>query len=165
MAVVALVVAFDFEKIKTFISQAGAWGIVLSVVVYALLGMTLVPSEPLTLLLGAMFGPWIALLASGTGNTLAAIVEYYVGRRIGSATNLMEQKEKLPFGLGKLRIDSPLFLIGGRMIPGYGSKVVSFLAGIYHVPLYRYVWTTIIPIFAGSIFFAFGGFGLKNLFH
>ena len=165
MVVVALVVAFDFEKIKTFISQAGAWGIALSIVVYALLGMTLVPSEPLTLLLGAMFGPWIALLASGIGNTLAAIVEYYVGRRIGSATNLMEQKEKLPFGLGKLRIDSPLFLIGGRMIPGYGSKVVSFLAGIYHVPLYRYVWTTIIPIFAGSIVFAFGGFGLKTIFH
>lgn len=165
MVVIGLIVAFDFEKIKTYISHAGVWGLVISVFVYAALGMTFIPSEPLTLLLGAMFGPWVAMLTSWIGNTLAAIVEYYVGKNIGSAANFLEKKEKLPFGLGKLPVDSPWFLIGGRAIPLYGAKAISVVAGVYHVPLFRYIWTTAVTIFFGSLMFSFGGFGLGKLFN
>ena len=56
-----------------------------------------------------------------------------------------------------------MFLIGARMIPGYGPKVVSMMAGIYHVPVLRYLWTTAIPIFAGAALFAFGGRGIALL--
>ena len=165
MVVIGLIVAFDFEKIKAFISQAGIWGLVISVFVYAALGMTFIPSEPLTLLIGAMFGPWAALFTSWIGNTLAAIVEYYIGQRIGSARIVVEKKEKLPFGLGKLPVDSPWFLIGGRAIPLYGAKAISVIAGVYHVPLLRYVWTTAVTILFGSAMFSFGGFGLGKLFN
>ncbi|HCS39883.1 MAG TPA: hypothetical protein DIW44_09915 [Anaerolineaceae bacterium] len=163
MVVIGAIVAFDFERIKTFISHAGIWGLVISVFVYAALGMTFIPSEPLTLLIGAMFGPWTAMIVSWIGNTLAAIVEYYVGQRIGSAANFLEKKEKLPFGLGKLPVDSAWFLIGGRAIPLYGAKAISVVAGVYHVPLYRYIWTTAVTIFFGSLMFSFGGFGLAKL--
>ena len=164
MVVIGAIVAFDFERIKTFISQAGVWGLVISVFVYAALGVTFIPSEPLTLLIGAMFGPWTAMLVSWIGNTLAAIVEYFIGQRIGSAANFLEKKEKLPFGLGKLPVDSPWFLIGGRAIPLYGAKAISVVAGVYRVPLFRYIWTTAVTIFVGSLMFSFGGFGLGKLF-
>jgi uncharacterized membrane protein YdjX (TVP38/TMEM64 family) len=165
MVAIGAIVAFDFEKIKSFISHAGVWGLVISVFVYAALGMTFVPSEPLTLLIGAMFGPWTAMIVSWIGNTMAAIVEYYVGQRIGSAANFLEKKEKLPFGLGKLPVDSAWFLIGGRAIPLYGAKAISVVAGVYHVPLFRYLWTTAVTIFFGSLIFSFGGFGLGKLFN
>lgn len=163
VVVVGLIIAFDFEKIKTFISHAGVWGILISIIIYGLLGFTLVPSEPLTLLIAAMFGPWVAMIASFFGNTLSAIAEYFLGHRIGNATNFIEKKEKLPFGLGKMKIDSPAFLILGRMIPGYGPKAVGIVAGVYHVPFWRYVWTAIIPLAFGSAIFAFGGSGLEKL--
>jgi uncharacterized membrane protein YdjX (TVP38/TMEM64 family) len=166
MIVIGALVAFDFEKIKTFISNAGVWGILISILVYACLGMTFIPSEPLTLLIAAIFGPWVAMLASWVGNTMSAVVEYYIGQRIGSVANFMEIKEKLPFGLGKLKIDSPWFLIGGRAIPLYGAKAISVVAGVYHVPLFKYIWTTAVTVFFGSAIFSFGGFGLsKLLFH
>lgn len=164
MIVIGLIVAFDFEKLKAFISHAGAWGIVISIFVYASLGLTFIPSEPLTLLIGAIFGPWVAMLAAWVGNTLSAVVEYYAGRHIGNAANFLEKKEKLPFGLGKLKVDSPWFLIFGRVIPLYGAKAISVIAGAYHVPLFRYIWTTAVTVFFGSAMFAFGGFGLASLF-
>jgi uncharacterized membrane protein YdjX (TVP38/TMEM64 family) len=164
MVAIGSIVAFDFEKIKAFIGQSGIWGLVVSVFVYAALGMTFIPSEPLTLLIGAMFGPWVAMIVSWIGNTMAAIVEYFIGQRIGSAANFVEKKEKLPFGLGKLPVDSAWFLIGGRAIPLYGAKAISVVAGVYHVPLYRYIWTTAVTIFFGSAMFSFGGFGLGKLF-
>jgi uncharacterized membrane protein YdjX (TVP38/TMEM64 family) len=163
MVLVGVFFTQDMNKIKTFISQAGIWGIVISILIYALLGVTLIPSEPLTLLIGALFGPWLATLIAGTGNTLSAFVEYYLGTHLGSATNFAEKKDKLPFGLGKLKVDSPMFLIGARMIPGYGPKIVSMMAGMYRVPLLRYLWTTAVPIFIGSGIFAFGGFGIGLL--
>lgn len=163
MVLAAIVFTRDMSKIKVFVSQAGAWGILLSIMIYAILGLTLIPSEPLTLFIGALFGPVLATLIAGTGNTLSAFVEYYLGTHIGSATNFNEKKNKLPFNLGNLKVESPLFLIGARLVPGYGPKVVSMLAGIYRVPLLRYLWTTIIPIFLGSAVFAFGGFGVGLL--
>jgi len=163
MALAAVIFATDLNKVKDFISQAGAWGIILSILIYALLGLTLIPSEPLTIFIGALFGPLMATLISWIGNTMSAFIEYYIGTHIGSATNFEEKKNKLPFGLGKLKVESPLFLIGGRMIPGYGPKVVSMLAGIYKVPALRYLWTTAIPIFFGSVIFAFGGAGIGLL--
>jgi len=157
MVLAALFVTQDLNRVKALISQAGVWGIAISIMIYALLGVTLIPSEPLTLFIGALFGPWLATLIAGTGNTLSAFVEYYLGTHIGSATNFEERKDKLPFGLGKMKVESPLFLVGARMIPGYGPKIVSMMAGIYRVPLLRYLWTTAIPIFTGSAIFAFGG--------
>lgn len=165
MVVIGILAAYDLEKIKSLIKQAGMWGIGLSVLVYAALGLTIVPSEPITLLVGALFGPWVALFTATVGNTFAAIVEYFMGRRIGTVSNLEEKKDRLPFGLAKLNINSPLFLIGARMIPGYGPKVVGLFAGVFHVPLWRFIWTTIIPVALGSAIFAFGGFGLHKLFH
>ena len=162
--VVAVFFALDLNKIEAFIARLGVWGILVSILVYALLGLTLIPSEPLTILTGAIFGPLIATLVAGVGNTLSALVEYYLGRKIGQAANFMEQKHKLPFGLGKLPIDSPLFLIAARSIPGYGPKAVSLISGVYHVPILLYLWTSAIPTFIGAAIFAFGGFGIGSLF-
>jgi uncharacterized membrane protein YdjX (TVP38/TMEM64 family) len=163
MVLVGVFFTQDMNKIKAFISQAGIWGIIISILIYALLGVTLIPSEPLTLFIGALFGPLLATLIAGTGNTLSAFVEYYLGTHLGSATNFVEKKHKLPFGLSNLKVESPMFLIGARMIPGYGPKIVSMMAGMYRVPLLRYLWTTAIPIFIGSGIFAFGGFGIGLL--
>jgi uncharacterized membrane protein YdjX (TVP38/TMEM64 family) len=164
MVAIGFVVKYDFGSIKTFITKAGVWGILISIILYASLGATFVPSEPLTLLITAIFGPWVALVTSWVGNTLSAIVEYYIGKHIGNAANFLEKKDKLPFGLSKLRIDSPWFLIGGRIIPLYGAKAISVVAGAYHVPLYRYLWTTAVTILIGSAMFSFGGFGIFSLF-
>jgi len=163
MVVATVLVAADLEQIKALISRAGWWGVGLSVAVYVLLGLTLVPSEPLTLLIGALFGPLAAMLTAGVGNTLASVVVYYFGKKLGKAANFVARKEKLPLGLGKLPVDSPLFLIGARLIPGYGSKAVSLLGGVYHVPLARFLWTTALPTFAGASITAFGGFELGKL--
>jgi membrane protein YqaA with SNARE-associated domain len=106
----------------------------------------------------------IATLVAGTGNTLSALVEYYLGTHVANITNFMERKEKLPWGLSKVKVDSPLFLIGARMVPGVGPKFVSITAGIYRVPFLLYLWTSAVSVFLGAVVFALGGSGLGSLF-
>jgi len=164
MAAAVFFISKDMEAIKSFILQNRALGLSVAVVVYGVLGASLIPSEPLTVLIGAIFGPLIATFIATLGNVLAAYVEYFIGTRVGTAASFTKNRDKLPFGLGKLPVHSPAFLILGRMVPGAGPKLVSFLAGVYHVPLLRYLWTTIIPTALGAAIFAFGGFGIFQFF-
>jgi uncharacterized membrane protein YdjX (TVP38/TMEM64 family) len=96
--------------------------------------------------------------------TFAAMVEYFVGTRIGSATEFERKREKLPFGLDELPVDSIPFLLGGRLLTSVGSKAVSYLSGIYRVPLWRYVWTSALSTLFGAVVFALGGAGLLKIF-
>jgi uncharacterized membrane protein YdjX (TVP38/TMEM64 family) len=166
MLAVTLVARKDMAQIKQFISNSGWWGMMLMVVIYAVLGATPIPSEPLTILAATIYGPLYATLVATLGNLFSALVEYFIGRQVGSVANFEQRREKLPFGLGKFPVDSPVFLILARNLPGYGAKFVSLVAGIYRVPLWRYIWTTVVATLPGAAVVAYGGLGLLHLlFH
>ena len=164
--VIAAIIYFvprNLPQIEAFIEKNGVWGVLFAILLYGLLGLSFIPSDPLTILIGALFGPLIATLVAGVGNTLAAVVEYKLGSGVNQLTNFVEKKEKLPLGLGKLPVNSPVFLICARLLPGYGPKALSVVAGVYKVPMFLYIWTAAVTNFAGAAVFAFGGFGLLGL--
>ncbi len=151
----------DVEK---FILRFGVWGPLISILLYGVLSVTPIPTDPLTILNGALFGPLVGILTSWMGNNFAALIEYYLGKGIGTVTDFEENRSKLPFGLGKYPVDSPLFLICGRFLPGYGAKIVSIVGGVYKVSLWRYIWTASVSNLVGSIMFALGGYSILKLF-
>lgn len=161
--ILIILLARNMTAVRAFIGESGWIGLLVSILIYAILGASPIPSEPLTVLLSTVYGPFAATLVSGTGNLLAALIEYYIGERIGTVASFEERRSRLPFGLGKFPVDSPVFLIVARMLPGYGPKFVSVIGGVYRVPFWRYVWTAAIPTFAGSAIFAYGGFGIIQL--
>ena len=154
---------FNVAKMSDFLQKNENTGYFVCVIVYILLGVTLIPSEPVTLIILAWKGPLIAVLLAVIGNTLAAFAELLIGGSIGDISNFEQKKEKLPFHLGKLPMNSPIFLFLARMLPGFGTKFVSLASGVFHVPLFTYLWTTLAANFVGAIFVVFGGYGLINL--
>lgn len=163
--ILIVVISKDMTQVREFIRNSGWIGLLTSVLLYGILGASPIPSEPLTVLLSSVFGPFNATIAAGVGNLLAAMIEYYIGEHMGRVASFAERREKLPFGLGKIPVESPVFLIVARMLPGYGPKFASLLGGIYRVPIVRYIWTAAIPTFLGAAIFAYGGFGLLQLGH
>jgi uncharacterized membrane protein YdjX (TVP38/TMEM64 family) len=164
MILIAVIATKDMDGIKTFITRSGYWGLPIVVAIYGVMGATVIPSEPLTVIISTLFNPLLATIVAGLGNTLAAVIEYYLGSKLSDAASFDEKRHQLPLGLGKLPVESPVFLMAGRMIPGYGPKLVSVVAGMYKVPITRYIWTTAIPTFIGAALFAYGGYGLISLF-
>jgi uncharacterized membrane protein YdjX (TVP38/TMEM64 family) len=153
----------DMQRIRVFVSTNGVAGLGLALVIFTMLGATVVPSEPLTLLIATVFGPFTATVTASLGNLGAAMVEYYLGTRLGNAASFIERKEKLPWGLGKLPVTSPVFLIFGRMLPGYGAKLIGLLSGLYRVPILLYLWTSAIQTVLGAASFAYAGTGIMSL--
>ncbi len=162
--VIANYFSTELNQVKSFLEQAGPYAFVIAIVIYGILGASPIPSEPLTAVLSGIFSPWKAMLVATLGNSLAAMVEYYLGGHIGNIANFKEKRDLLPFNLGKFPADSPMFLIFGRMIPAIGPKVISLTSGIYKVPLWRYLWTTFVTNFAGAALIAYGAAGLILLF-
>jgi uncharacterized membrane protein YdjX (TVP38/TMEM64 family) len=161
--VLALFVSRQMEQVRQFIRAGGWWGILFSLILYGVLGASPIPSEPLTVFMSTIYGPLPATLIAGSGNLLAALVEFFIGLKVGDVANFEERKNSLPFGLGRMAVDSPIFLIGARMLPGYGPKFVSLIAGIYRVPFWRYTWTTAFSTLLGAAAFAYGGSQFVNL--
>jgi uncharacterized membrane protein YdjX (TVP38/TMEM64 family) len=162
--IVVLILSRNLSGIRAFLLHSGKIGLVISVGLYGLLGASPIPSEPLTVLLSALYGPLNITIVATLGNLLSALVEYYIGIKIGDVSDFEKRRQKLPFGLGKFPADSVAFLILARFLPGYGAKFISVLSGIYHVRLWRYIWTTVLATLIGAAVVAYGGFGLLNLF-
>jgi uncharacterized membrane protein YdjX (TVP38/TMEM64 family) len=157
-------VAHNMEVISKFITSVGVFGPILSVVLYGVLSITPIPTDPISVLNGALFGPVVGSLVSWMGNNIAAFIEYYLGMGIRNLTHFDKVKNKLPFGLGKLPVSSFGFLFFGRFVPQVGGKVVSLMGGMYKVPIKKYMWTAALSNIVGAILFALGGWSLLKVF-
>lgn len=155
--------AKNIRNVESIIREAGLAGPVVAIILYGIFAVTPISTDPLTVISGVVFGPFIGVIISWLGNNIAAMEEYYFGKHIRVVANFEKSKQRLPFGLKYLPVSSPWFLIFGRLIPGYGGKIISIMAGINHVPLSRYLWTTALTNFFGSILLALGGYHLINL--
>lgn len=161
--IIAYLISKQMVEVKKFIQQSGWIGVVVCILLYGVLAISPIPADPLTVFIAAIYGPITATLVAGTGNLLAAEVEYFYGSKFSSASNFDQRIQSLPFGLNRLPVNSPVFLIVARMVPAYGSKFVSLVGGLYKVPVGRYTWTTMISTYLGAAVFAFGGWGILSL--
>jgi uncharacterized membrane protein YdjX (TVP38/TMEM64 family) len=160
---IILALNFNISQLNYLLEKYERFGICICLFAYIFLGITVIPSEPVSILVLAWKGPVVAILLATIGNTLAAIVEFFIGGGIGDLTDFEKKKEKLPFHLGKLPINSPAFLLLARMLPGFGPKFVSIASGIYQVPMITYLWTTIVANMIGAAAIVLGGSGLLKL--
>ncbi len=155
---------FNIALLKGILDRYDKFGFAICILSYVVLSVTVIPSDPITLLVIAWKGPMVAVVLATIGNTLAAMVEFYVGKSIGDVADFEEKKASLPFHLGQMPVNSPMCLIFARLLTSYGSKLVSLAAGIYHVPMVTYLWTTLVANLIGTIVTVAGGYGLINLF-
>lgn len=161
---IALLIFFkkDFKAVERMIPTTGIAGPLFSILLMGVLSATPIPTDPIVILNGALFGPFVGIFVSWMGNNLAAIIEYFIGKGLGSLADFSEQKKKLPFGLDKFPADSAVFLIFGRFVPQVGGKIVSLAGGAYHVPFGRYLWTAIVSNLFGSVVLSLGGYSILH---
>lgn len=158
-----VIVSFDFPEARTFIRANRTNAALISIGIYFLLGFTFLPASPLTLFLAVFLGPFETVVVATIGNTLAAIIEYQIGVTVGDVFNFEANMKNLPFGLGNLPITSPYLLMAGRLLP-LGKRGFSIVCGAYHVPLGRYLWTSVLMYMINASVLVVGAVGLSRLF-
>lgn len=150
---------YTLVDIQDYIQENPSQTIIISLLIYTSFGLTFLPSIPLTLFIAVLIGPLPAIIVATVGNTIAALLEYQVGKTIGDVVDFERLKAKLPFGLGRLPVKSPVFLLAARTIPA-GTRGFSVVCGAYHVPLLSYTWTTFTMYLISSIVLVYGSIEL-----
>jgi len=159
---VAFSLNFSINDIQAFIQENQSQAILISLALYVLFGFTFLPSIPLTLFIAVLIGPLQAAVVAALGNTIAAFFEYQIGKTVGDVVDFEEKRSRLPFGLGKLPVKSPYFMLAARSIPA-APRAFSMVCGAYEVPMGVYLWTTSLTYFISSAILAYGGEKLINL--
>lgn len=161
LGAISFALNFDLQTIKSYIRNNPYQALLISGIAYILFGLTFIPSFPLTVFNAIFIGPVQAAMIATLGNTIAAIIAYEFGKTMGDVVDFEKKKSKLPFGLGKLPIKSPVFMLAARSLPA-GSRAYSMICGAYAVPKPLYIWTTSLMFFVYSAFLAFGGLTLLH---
>lgn len=141
-----------FDNLEKFIENAGTFGpIVFMLAMIVGILVSPIPTVPLAVIGGALFGPWLGLIYTIVSATVGAILAFYVGRfffkdflqRKFEKTSLYKKMAKSD---GK-KLASIVFLT--RMMPQVSFDFVSYIAGVTHMRVSHFAIATflgMIPI-------------------
>jgi uncharacterized membrane protein YdjX (TVP38/TMEM64 family) len=147
----------DTDKVRHEINQLGAGGPLLIIALALIHTVVLYPAEIVNAAAGFAFGFFPALALVTVGWMLSALLCYWVGTRV--ARPLLDRwfgLERFERFEGMIERGGVTLLLALRLIPIVPFSLVGYAAGAARVPVWRFIWTTIVgymPITALAVFF------------
>jgi uncharacterized membrane protein YdjX (TVP38/TMEM64 family) len=147
----------DHEEVREQIDQLGIGGPLLILALCLLHSVVFYPAEIVDAAAGFAYGFFPALALVMTGWILNGLICWAIGQSI--ARPLLDRwfgEERFERVERSIERGGPTLLLAMRLIPILPFSIVSYAAGAARVPLWRFVWTTLLgylPITAISVYF------------
>jgi uncharacterized membrane protein YdjX (TVP38/TMEM64 family) len=154
---VSALVQGDHDKVREEIDSLGLAGPLLILALALLHSVVFYPAEIVDAAAGFAYGFFPALALVMVGWLLNGLVCWTIGRSV--ARPLFDRwfgEERFARVERAIERGGPTLLIAMRLIPILPFSIVSYAAGAARVPLWRFVWTTMVgylPITAISVYF------------
>ncbi len=162
LVVVALILfVFDIRQIQAVLDQYKKLAFIIGFLAIFVSAVAFIPTTPVTVSVALLLGPFQAALITGLGTTVSSLVQYQLGRQVGDVLNFAEKKSRLPLKLGKLPVDSPIFLFIVRFLP-IGPIGLNFLCGASQISLLLFMWTALATNLVASAILAYGVDGVTR---
>jgi uncharacterized membrane protein YdjX (TVP38/TMEM64 family) len=122
------------------------------------------PSEIPSAAAGYVYGFWLAVPIAMVGWTISAVGTYYVGRHVGRPTIFrLAGEERATKAERVVDRGGPGALLAARLIPLVPFSLIGYVAGAAHVPLVRFMWTTVVGFLPLTAACAYLGSRLESL--
>jgi uncharacterized membrane protein YdjX (TVP38/TMEM64 family) len=147
----------DHDEVREQIDQLGLGGPLLILALCVLHSVVFYPAEIVDAAAGYAYGFFPALALVMFGWILNGLVCWVIGGSI--ARPLLDRwfgEERFERVERSIERGGPTLLLAMRLIPILPFSIVSYAAGAARVPLWRFVWTTVVgylPITAISVYF------------
>lgn len=154
---VTALVQGDHDEVREEIDSLGLAGPLLILALALLHSVVFYPAEIVDAAAGFAYGFFPAMALVMTGWILNGLVCWAIGRSI--ARPLLDRwfgEERFERVERSIERGGPTLLLAMRLIPILPFSIVSYAAGAARVPLWRFVWTTVVgylPITAISVYF------------
>jgi uncharacterized membrane protein YdjX (TVP38/TMEM64 family) len=147
----------DHEEVRNQIDRLGVGGPLLILALALLHSVVFYPAEIVDAAAGYAYGFFPAMALVMAGWLLNGLACWAIGGRV--ARPLLDRwfgEERFERAEAAIERGGATLLIAMRLIPILPFSIVSYAAGAARVPLWRFVWTTLVgylPITAISVYF------------
>lgn len=160
---VFLLGGIDREQLQLWLQQMGIWAPIIYILLYTIGTLLILPSTPLNLTGGAIFGIWGGTLWTTLAAIIAAIVAFGFTRTVGReliAQKLAGRWEAID---AEMRQGGLFYMFAIRLLPIIPYGLVNFAAGLTSLRFRDYLIGTILGTVPGVLPFVMMGSGLQEL--
>lgn len=160
---VVIIVDIDQQQLQNWLETQGIYAPIIYLVLYTIATLLILPSTPLNLMGGAIFGIWWGSLWTTLAAIIAAIIAFAFSRTVGK--EYMRQK------LGKRwqAVDAEIsqgglfYMFAIRLLPIIPYGIVNFSAGLTSLKFRDYFLGTLLGTLPGVLPFVMIGAGITQL--
>jgi uncharacterized membrane protein YdjX (TVP38/TMEM64 family)/Fe-S oxidoreductase len=149
---------FSAETILAFLQQHSVAAPLLFVLIYAVAPSLLLPSIPLTLAAGFLWGPVWGVVFSIVGATIGSCLPFFLARTfLGGLVRKRFRPEQWEWLTEKVEKHGWKAVAFTRLIPVFPFNLLNYLFGLTPIPFRHYLWSTFLFMLPACVaFVAFG---------
>jgi uncharacterized membrane protein YdjX (TVP38/TMEM64 family) len=152
----------DTGQLELWLAESGLWAPLLFIAIYAIATVLFVPGAALTLLGGAVFGPWWGTLYNLAGATLGAALAFVIARYLAAdrvAARLAGRSAELVRGVEQ---EGWRFIAFVRLVPLFPFNLLNYALGLTRIPLVTYVVASVVFMLPGGFAYTWLGYAGKE---
>lgn len=163
----ALLGRVDVAELQGWLRSTGVWAPIFYILLYAIATVLILPSTPLNLLGGALFGPWLGILWTSVAAMIAAIATFAFTRTIGRKAIARKLSERWQTGRwqtldAEIRQGGLFYMVAIRLVPFMPYGLLNFAAGLTSVSYRDYLLGTLLGTTPGILpYVLLGSSGLR----
>lgn len=151
------------NELQLWLKSLGIWAPILYIILYTLGTLLILPSTPLNLCGGALFGVWWGTFWTSIAAMIAAIISFILTRSIGRDYVAKKLKGKWEALDAELHHGGLFYMFAIRLLPIIPYGIVNFAAGLTSISFRDYVIGTALGTVPGILPFVLMGSGLQSL--
>ena len=151
------------DEMPGLLAAFGPWAILAYVAIFVLWIALMLPSIPLMLLAGVLFGPWFGTLYATVGASLGTTTTFLVGRMIGRDTfDRWARNNSLLTRVDALSHSHGFWLVVLlRLLPYFPLNLLNYGFGLTRIRFRVYAITSFLMTIPGALMYAGAGDILK----
>lgn len=148
--------------LELWIKEAGAAAPLLFMAIYAIGTVFFLPGSLLTLLGGALFGPWLGTFYSLTAATIGAMLSFLVARYLASDWVAEKAGGRLKQIVTGVENEGWRFVAFTRLVPLFPFNLLNYALGLTRIPFAQYSISTYICMLPGAVAYTWLGYAGKE---
>ena len=151
--------SFDNENIKNILEFYGSFAPFIFIFIYALATVLFLPGLILTILAGALFGPFLGTIYAISGATLGATLAFLNARYLSyGKIEKMIEGSKLEFIKKSVEEEGWKFVAFTRLVPLFPFNLLNYSFGLTKIKLSEYIWSSFLFMIPGTLGYVYLGF-------
>jgi len=163
---IALVIVYrdqlNAEALELWLQEAGPAAPILFMLIYTIGTIFFLPGSLLTLLGGALFGPYWGTFYNLTGATIGAMLSFLVARYLASDWVAQKAGGKTRQLIDGVEHEGWRFVAFTRLVPLFPFNLLNYALGLTRIGFSQYSLTTYICMLPGAIAYTYLGYAGKE---